>query len=126
MGKTAISEHSSALSQCGGCPAWLKAQGLDNPSLAIDVVSEPQLEEISVFYPSHASVTTFQAPKDLRGGMSIVYHHRDGIPPTDRVSFSCSSTGSSLPVAERFLTVLPTAGSSSPTPTSSLKLRRFD
>ena len=34
-----------------------KAQGLDDLSLAIDVVSEPQLEEISVFYPSHTIVS---------------------------------------------------------------------
>ena len=53
----------------------LKAQGLDNLFLATDVVSEPQLEEISVFCPSLASVTTLQAPKDLKVGKSIVCHH---------------------------------------------------
>jgi hypothetical protein len=48
--------NTSSTRTCHG----LKAQGLANPSLTIDVVSEPQLEEISVFYPSHTSVTTLQ------------------------------------------------------------------
>jgi hypothetical protein len=72
---------------------------------------EPQLQETSMFYPSLASVTTIQHfQENAKLSKSFANVHRDGIPPEDLASFSCTDTEASPSVTESISTVLTTAG----------------
>ena len=70
------------------------------------MVNLPQLQEISVFYPSLASVTTMQILLQFAFSKIFVSVHRDGIPPEDLASFPCTTAGTSLPTTESISTVL--------------------
>jgi hypothetical protein len=79
-----------------------------------------------MFHLSPASVTTLQIQKEFTISKSFVDVHRDGIPPEDLASFSCTDAGTSLPATVSVSTVLTTAGSLSLISILSPKSERSD